>query len=232
MNSQRARTSKQCGLPHVRRFALSRCLFVSETERGVYNTQNPISMPGVHRARPCRSLGQGDSVGFFRCFLDISGRGLLLFRLLDAVVAPGSQILELAGDAAGPANFDLLHLFYSAQPEEQAQIVCSAIAGSADQLAHTTSAARGYGDQGANGVAIARRPDQLEADPGIAVAAVVAQQDGRAAVGHPEQVDVSIVVEIAGSQGPAHVSLLECWAVPGAHFLKAAAGVPQQKRPL
>src|SRR2546426_10121949 len=124
--------------------------------------------PGPAEPRPT------DSVGFLRCFLDISGRGLLLFRLLDAVVAPGSQILELAGDTAGPANFDLLHLFYSAQPKEQAQIVCRAITGSADQLAHMTSAARGHGDQGANGVAIARRPDQLEADPGIAVAAVVA----------------------------------------------------------
>ena len=52
-------------------------------------------------------------------------------------------------------------------------------------------------DPGPDGVAVAARPDQLEADPVIAGRGVVAEQGGRAVLVVDDDVDVAVVVEVA-----------------------------------
>ena len=78
---------------------------------------------------------------------------------------------------------------------------------------------------GADRVPIAHSAPQLKSNPRVAVAPVIAKQNRRTSIRHPEHVDRSIIVEIACRQGAANVSFRKRWPVYRAHLLELGAAV-------
>ena len=101
----------------------------------------------------------------------------------------------------------------------------------ADFLPHLAASAGSHAHNSADGIAAACLPYQLESNPRIAIAAVVPEKHGRAAIRDPQKIGVAVVVEVAGSKRPADIRLLESIPVRRALFQEAVTDVVEEKRP-
>src|SRR5947199_40795 len=66
----------------------------------------------------------------------------------------------------------------------------------ADFLPHLAAYAGSHAHNSADGIAAACLPYQLESNPRIAIAAVVPEKHGRAAIRDPQKIGVAVVVEV------------------------------------
>jgi len=104
---------------------------------------------------------------------------------------------------AGPDHLDRLDTLRRAQAERERQLALRAVAGAGLDDGPALAAARqAQADARADPVAVGLRAHEPHAQPGVLVAAVVAQQHGRTTVGGHGEIEVAVPVHV-GVRGPA-----------------------------
>lgn len=116
---------------------------------------------------------------------------------------------ELLNDTAGPTDDHLVDMLPVANPEMQARVVLGQIARPRSPLLHQCQVAGPHGDPGPYTVAIAPGASQLDDQPMVLVAAVIAQQDRRLVQVHDENIQVAIVVVVSHRHAPGDALVTE-----------------------
>src|SRR6185436_19674769 len=119
------------------------------------------------------------------------------FALLNDDELVGADIRQSIYFAARPYDFEARNLLGFAEPECEWQLALRTVARPGlDQAPELRLVAHLQRDFGADAVAIGSRPDRLDAQQVILIAAVIAHQAGGPVVGGQEKVEIAIPVEI------------------------------------
>ena len=105
----------------------------------------------------------------------------------------------------GQRSVSLIHLAFGADADQEAGVVGRLEAVTALALAEDRPAADFDLDAGADGVAVAPGPLELEADPVVVRLRVVAEQGGGGVLVVDDDVDVAVVVDVAERRAAADV---------------------------
>ena len=162
--------------------------------RGWTGPDRPWSSPP---ASPSVTVGTADA------------RGSRRHRLDDRVRPIRPEVLERADRTRRPAQGDLIHLPGRADADQQAGVIRRLEAVSPLALPDDRPAAHLDQDAGADRVAVAPGPPQLEPDPVVAGLRVVAQQGRRGVLVIDDDVDVAVVVDVAERRAAADVTGVE-----------------------
>src|ERR1039457_5246 len=144
--------------------------------------------------------------------------------LVDEHALIGGHILELLFGAAGPHHFQVGGRM-RAQSEGKGQIALRAVAGAAAHHVPLFAACAFHPNHRADPIAIRFRTCQTNAQPMVAVAAVIAQKNRRSVVGGDQDVQIAVVVEIGIGRAARHYGFGKCGSYLGTDVVKTV--IPQ-----
>ena len=105
--------------------------------------------------------------------------------------------------AARPLHLEPIGLLVRSQPDVLAQIVLSEIGRARFHLTDLRAGSRRHTQPGADAITIALLTDEVD-DERVAMVAVVAKEIGRLPVVGDEQIEIAVVVDVAGGEAAAH----------------------------
>src|SRR5581483_4994627 len=174
-------------------------------------------------------LSAGWIPGLFR---HLFGRWLLRRRTLcdaltfdDLDVSINRQVRELVNFAARPSDFDAVNLRGPADAQDFARVVRGEAAAAARLQATAFHPSRSPHDDRADRAGVALRGDQIQPQPVLPIATLVAQQQRRFAVIRDQYVQVTVVVKIANGHSAGREIPGENGTRLCAHISEAAPGV-------
>src|SRR5206468_9450945 len=130
----------------------------------------------------------------------------------------------------GPPDFQSIGSKRRSQAEMDAGVVLTQVAGAGFDLANLRARPDGHEHSGADGVAVAPRPDQTKLQRVVAVAAVVPQEIGRLTVVGHQHIEIPVIVDIRDCERPADLLGREAAARRTTLLDEAAAiGVVEQQ---
>src|SRR5262245_59510441 len=132
-----------------------------------------------------------------------TGLSLQPILFVDLVVAVGLEVLQDGGLPRGPGNRDRVGLLQVAQAEGQWQLDGRKVTQDREELAVLGEVTDLDRDLGPDGLSVGGASGQLEADPVVLVAALVAEEAGRSAVDGQDDVEVAVAVDVGVSAAAA-----------------------------
>src|SRR5204862_762533 len=125
----------------------------------------------------------------------------------------GGNIFEMLGAARGPADLDRPRRAIRSESDDQSLVACREIARRGlDTIVLNAAGRRNYFDYCPDGIAIGTRAAGANADPTVAAAALVAQEDGALAEVSHHDVDGTVIIQIAECRATTRPRSSECGA--------------------